>query len=102
MSSTTDGMTTGAEESQDTPEASLADTQESQDTSAAGKPNTGKRKKAKAKLPIFTGLPPMISRLNRLFVDCGRSCIFLSVQQRLSLFRLSMQCLASNLLPSLV
>lgn len=54
-----EGMTTAAEESQDTPDASLADTQEDQDkedTAAAGKKKKGKQKKQpKAKLPIFTG-----------------------------------------------
>lgn len=58
-----DGMTT-AEESQDTPDASMADTQEDQDkeaTVAAGKKKKGKQpKKPKAKLPIFTGLPPAL------------------------------------------
>lgn len=57
-------MTTAAEESQDTPDASLADTQEDQDkedTAAAGKKKKGKQKKQpKAKLPIFTGLPPAL------------------------------------------
>lgn len=61
------GMTTAAEESQDTPDASLADTQEEHDKEAtasvaAGKKKKGaaKPKKPKAKLPIFTGLPPIL------------------------------------------
>lgn len=65
-----DGMTTAAEESQDTPDASLADTdtQEDQDkeaTAAGKKKKGGTQKKAKAKLPIFTGLPPELLRALR-------------------------------------
>lgn len=84
------GMTT--QESQDTPDASLADTQEDQDNStpaaaAAGKSKKGKRKKPKAKLPIFTGLPQFLKYLCSLFVGffdagngalCGGSPLFLT------------------------
>eukprot|EP00752_Nemacystus_decipiens_P006512 g5864.t1 len=70
-----DGMTTAAEESQDTPDASLADKQDDQDkktSAAAAAAAAGKKKKAKekkpkekkpkAKLPIFTERDAIVRR----------------------------------------